>query len=70
MSSKPTDELLAALPDVGLRLWMLTQTEAGWSAAVYDPKHPMNRWEAEAYTPAAALVCALRDAGVEVTDET
>lgn len=60
------EELVTALPDVGLRLWMLTQTEGGWSAAVYDPLHPLQRWEAEAQTPGEAVTNALQAAGVDI----
>lgn len=70
-SDKPTDEILAALPEVGLRLWMLDQIDDGrWHAAVYDPLTPLrSRKEAEGDSPAAALVAALKLAGVDVTDE-
>lgn len=71
------DEILEALPDVGLRLWMLDQTAGGvagggdgWHAAVYDPLHPAgSHCEANAVTPLAAMVEALRLAGVNVGDE-
>lgn len=63
------DELLAALPDVGLGLWMLDQTGEGWHAAVYEPRHPTARFEATGATPAAALTAALSLAGVAIEDE-
>lgn len=68
-SNKPTDELLAALPEVGLGLWMLDQVGAVWHAAVFDPKRPVMRWEGEGYSPATALMAALADAGVVLEDE-
>jgi hypothetical protein len=64
-----TDELLEALPEVGLKLWMLDQTGEGWHAAVYDPLNPLtSRQEGEGATPAEALTNALKAAGVNVED--
>lgn len=64
------DEILEALPDVGLRLWMLDQVGAGWHAAVYDPQHPnSSRCEADGETAIAAMVEACRKAGVDVADD-
>lgn len=71
------DEILEALPGVGLRLWMLDQTSGGttgggddWHAVVYDPLHPIDsRCEATGETPLTAMVEALRLAGVDVSQE-
>lgn len=64
-----TDELLEALPEVGLKLWMLDQTGEGWHAAVYDPLYPLStRHDGEGATPAEALTNALKAAGVNVED--
>lgn len=63
------DEILEALPEVGLRLWMLDQTGGGWHAAVYDAAHPLTQHEAEGTTPLEAMAGACRAAGVDVTDE-
>lgn len=69
------DELLEALPEVGLRLWMLDQSVGGitgggdgWHASLYDPAHPLTRFEADGATPVAALAESLRLAGVNVED--
>jgi hypothetical protein len=63
------DEILEALPDVGLSLWMLDQVGDKWHAAVYDPKSPLaSRQEAEAGTPMDAMIGALKLAGVDVSD--
>lgn len=65
------DEILDALPDVGLELWMLTQTAPhAWSAQVHDPLHPITtREEGLGTTPLAAMIAACTAAGVDVTDE-
>lgn len=70
-SSKPTDEILAALSEVGLRLWMLDQIDDGrWHAAVYAPTSPLtSRAEGDGDSPAAALIAALKVAGVDVADD-
>lgn len=70
-SSQPTDEILGALAEVGLRLWMLDQIDDGrWHAAVYNPLDPLkSRVEGEGDTPADALTAALKEAGVDVSDE-
>lgn len=62
------DELLAALPDVGLRLWMLDHDGVSvWHAAVCDSKAPgTNRWDGLGGTPCHALQAALLSAGVVV----
>lgn len=65
-TSQPVDELLAALPEVGLRLNnMFQRTDGVWQANVRDA----NDTGAEfglGPTPAAALVQALKKAGIEV----
>jgi hypothetical protein len=69
--SKPTDEILAALPEVGLRLWMLDEIDDGrWHAAVYNPLDPLkSRCEGEGDAPAAALIAALKVAGIDAEDD-
>jgi hypothetical protein len=73
MSAKPTDELLAALPEVGLRLVNLGEHTGGarWgcllSDAAFDPSS--NLYDGQGDTPAAALIMALRKAGVDVSDD-
>lgn len=68
-SKKPTDELLAALPDVGLWLCCLCQHEAGWGAMLADNKPNPTTFHGKGETPADALKAALKEAGVEITDE-
>lgn len=64
--SQPVDELLGALPEVGLRLHNLFQLGDGWQANVRasdgDPCFEFGRGA----TPAQALVAALKAAGVKV----
>lgn len=68
-SSSPVDELLAALPEVGLRLWILADNGENWYCVVHVPAHPMTQWHANAPTAAEALIGALESAGIKVTDE-
>jgi hypothetical protein len=64
------DEILEALPSVGLRLWMLDQPDADhWSMALYDPSHPLERFCGTGTSPLAAAVAACDEAGVSVRDE-
>lgn len=64
------DELLAALPDVGLRLWMLDQCDANWwHASLCESASPTARFEADAATPGDALAAALAKAGVNISDD-
>lgn len=65
------DELLEALPEVGLQLWMLDQCDANvWHAAVCDPKAPgKDRWDGVGGTPCHALQAALLSAGVNISDD-
>jgi hypothetical protein len=73
MSAKPTDELLTALPEVGLRLVNLGEHTgaARWgcqlSDAAFDPTASL--YDGHGDTPAAALIMALRKAGVDVSDD-
>lgn len=61
------DELLAALPDVGLRLWMLDQADVNWwHASLCESASPTTRFEADAATPGDALAGALAKAGVVI----
>lgn len=61
------DELLEALPQVGLQLWMLDQADANWwHAALCESASPTARFEADAATPGAALAAALAKAGVVI----
>lgn len=63
------DELLELLPTVGLKVWMIDQTDEGWHAALYDPLHPMDsRVEAEGGTAAQAVTKALSVAGVAIDE--
>lgn len=68
-SGKPTDEILAALPEVGLRLWILADNGVDWYAVVNVPAHPTQQWHANAPTAVDALIGALKSAGVDVSDE-
>lgn len=73
-SNKPTDELLAALPEVGLRLEILGErpghTDARWIAVIAEaPYGPESeRYDAHGATPAGALIAVLAVAGIQVDD--
>lgn len=69
MAKNPVDELLAALPEVGLRLWILADNGADWYCVVNAIGHPMQQWYANAPTAAAALTGALIAAGIQVDDD-
>lgn len=71
--ANPTDELLAALPEVGLRLVTLGEHRG---AALWGAMLAQRGWEpgdtiydGHGDTPAAALIAALKEAGVDVSDE-
>lgn len=70
-SNKPTDELLAALADVGLGLWMMDGANDHWHVDLFNVKLPMSspHYVGEGESPAVALIAALAAAGVVVTDE-
>jgi hypothetical protein len=66
-TEQPVDELLAALPEVGLRLNNLFQrTDGTWQANVRDAVNDTGAEFGLGPTPAAALVQALKKAGIEV----
>lgn len=74
-SDKPTDELLAALPEVGLQLWMLCDNgPGGWYCVIHGrgsvprDNDPNSGW-GNGETPAAALIEALGRCGIQVTDD-
>lgn len=61
------DEILAALPQVGFRLWMLADNgTAGWYAVVCEDKEPATQYHGNGETALAAMARALEDAGVKV----
>lgn len=68
------DEILDALPGVGLRLGLLQEkagdTLARWYALVAEEAFGPDsiRWDGWGATPLDALTMALRRAGVDVTD--
>lgn len=76
-SSKPTDEILAALPDLGFLVWRMdngwADQQAGtvrWHVVLEDTNaDPLELHSAAGDTPAAALIEALRKAGVKVSDD-
>lgn len=71
-TSSPVDEILAALPEVGLRLVNLGQHTGGaaWGAQVAPMIFEAREiWAGDGATPAEALVAALGAAGVQVSDE-
>lgn len=64
------DEILAALHEVGLRLWILSDNagDGGWYAVVCDASHPNQQWHGNGATASDALARALEDAGVKVNE--
>lgn len=64
------DELLTAMEDVGLQLWMLCDNGAeGWYCVLHDRDKPCvepYRHDGNGATAVEALAMALRDAGVEI----
>lgn len=62
------DEILTALPQVGLRLWILADNgdDGGWYAVVCDADRPSQQWHGNGATAVDALARALQDAGVQV----
>lgn len=72
-SSKPTDELLAALPEVGLRLVTLGEHTGAdrWGVQVAEEAFgPSSRlYHGQGDSPAAALIQALQRAGIQVSDD-
>lgn len=68
------DEILDALPGVGLRLSLMQEKagapEARWYACVAEEKFGPDsiRWDGWGPTPLEALTMALRRAGVDVSD--
>lgn len=67
-SSKPTDEILSALPEVGLWLVSLGHAQL-WNAMLADNKEKPRTYQGQGETPAAALIAALKEAGVDVSDD-
>lgn len=69
-SSKPTDEILAALPELGLLVWRLDQgSDWKWHVVLEDTtKHPLEMYSGDGDTAAAALIEALGKAGITVED--
>lgn len=69
-SSKPTDEILAALPELGLLVWRLDQgSDWKWHAVLEDTTaDPLAYPCGDGDTAAAALIEALGKAGIRVED--
>lgn len=73
-SKSPTDEILVALSEVGLRLVLLGERpgdpSARWAAMVAESKFGPEAkiWDGHGPTPAAALISALKAGGVNVDD--
>lgn len=64
------DEILELLPEVGLRLWILTQSgETQWSCQLYNPAMPSHRVEGLGTSPVASAVAALKADGVDIEVE-
>lgn len=68
-SSSPVDEMLAALPEVQLRLWILADNGGDWYCVVSPYNSPFPQHYANAPTAAGALIGALQAAGIEVADD-
>lgn len=61
------DDLFAALPSVGLQLWLLADNGSeGWYCVLNDVGHPAAQHHGNGETAIAALAGALEDAGVKV----
>lgn len=62
------DEILAALHDVGLRLWILSDNagDGGWYAVFAEIRHPDKQFHGNGATAVDALARALENAGVKV----
>jgi hypothetical protein len=61
------DEILGALADVGLCLWLLADNGSeGWYAVLCDQASPNQQWHGNGATAQDALARALEDAGVKV----
>lgn len=61
------DEILAALADVGLRLWLLADNGSeGWYAVLCEHISPATQYHGNGATAQDSLARALEDAGVKV----
>jgi hypothetical protein len=61
------DEILSALAEVQLRLWLLADNGSdGWYAVLCDQGSPNKQWHGNGATAQDALARALEDAGVKV----
>jgi hypothetical protein len=61
------DEILTALADVGLRLWILADNGSeGWYAVLCEAADPSRQHNGNGATAQDALARALEDAGVKV----
>lgn len=67
---KAVDEILEALPAVGLQLWLLSDNGAeGWYAVISAPGNAATGKHGNGATAAAALIEALGRHGVNVEDD-
>lgn len=63
------DELLAALPNVGLQLWLLGDSGSdGWYCVLNEIGRPVMQHSGNGATAAEALSSALSDAGVNLEE--
>lgn len=71
VSAAPVDELIAALPEVGLHLIYLGQHDGAdpWGCMVATDDLAKPPFHGQGHTPAQALLLALHRAGVHVEDD-
>lgn len=61
------DELLAALPEVGLQIWLMCDNDTeGWYCVLNEKAHRSNQFYGNGATAVEAITAALKLAGVEM----
>lgn len=63
------DEMLGAIAEVGLRLWILCDNGAeGWYCVTHDVGNVANQHAGNGATAVEAMVASLKNAGIEIDD--